>query len=153
MVHLSRNLLKPCLIHALLCDVQLKTLKDTIMTRLAMCLLGAFGSGQNQTADRDSLVSLPMQRQTKSMTTVDVLMDMIATDLQDLQLDQPSTISWAGVAYCLVAAHSFACNDVWCRTCLRSVEIDGAPRPVRFFGMKGDLKWLSQVFKLPHSQL
>ena len=31
---------------------------------------------------------------------------------------------------------------------LRSIQIGGAQRPLRFFGMKGDLKWLSQVFKL-----
>lgn len=31
----------------------------------------------------------------------------------------------------------------------RTVNIDGQKRHVRFFGMKGDLKWLAQVFKLP----
>ena len=31
----------------------------------------------------------------------------------------------------------------------RTVNIDGKQRHVRFFGMKGDLKWLAQVFKLP----
>ena len=31
----------------------------------------------------------------------------------------------------------------------RTVNIDQQARPVRFFGMKGDLKWLAHVFKLP----
>ena len=36
---------------------------------------------------------------------------------------------------------------------LRSVKVGDVRRQVRFFGMKGDLKWHSQVFKLSATEI
>ena len=46
------------------------------------------------------------------------------------------------------------CEDLICSQIYhkpRKVQMDNVQRNVHFFGMKGDLKWLSHVFKLPET--
>mgnify|MGYP001815030488 CR=1 FL=1 len=56
----------------------------------------------------------------------------------------------------LALTYTLMCHVYWGEPDLaspRSVVVDDERRRVLYFGMKGDLKWLHQVFKLSDSEL
>ena len=74
-------------------------------------------------------------------------MKILADDLDGLCSGRLSCI--LNVLSRYIATPDWTFNEL---SFLRSVVVDGVRRQVRFFGIKGDLKWRSQVFKLSATQ-